>query len=220
MKVIMAGGRRITYYLAKSLIAKGSNVVVINKDEEYCQLMAKELKALIIHGDASRLETLQRAEIFESDVVLALTPQDEDNLIVTQLCKRVLGVDKIYTLVNDPENVEMFKKLGVNNVISMTEMLSGLIEQRVSFAKLTNIMSFEAGKGLVIQLTIEEGYPAEGKMLKDLGLPRGAIVGAITRDEQLIVPYGDTVLTQGDRLAVMCLPSVQTETMNVIVGKE
>src|SRR6056297_1243577 len=219
MKIILAGGRRITYNLAKLLISKGSNVVVINKDQKYCEELSRNIKALIIHGDASRIEILQRAEIFVNDIILALTPQDEDNLIISQLCKRVLKVMNVYTLVNDPENVEVFTQLGIRNVISMTEMLSSLIEQRVS-SKLTNIMSFEKGKGLVLQLTIEEDFPANGIMLKNLGLPKGSIVGAITRDEELIVPHGETVLKPGDRLAIMCKPSVQTETVKIISGKD
>jgi trk system potassium uptake protein TrkA len=219
LKIILAGGRKVTYYLAKSLIAKGTNVVIINKDKAYCEEMARLIKALIIHGDASKIETLQRAEIFDNDIVLALTPLDEDNLIIAQLCKRVLDIKKVYTLVNDPENAELFKKLGIDSVISMTEILSTLIEQRVS-SRLTNIMSFEEGKGLVLQLNLEEGFPANGKFLKDLGLPKGAIVGAITRNEELIVPHGDTRLKAGDRLAIMCKPSVQTQTVRIISGKD
>lgn len=219
MKIILAGGRRITYNLAKMLISKGSNVVVINKDKPYCEELSREIKALIINGDASKIEILQRAEIFENDIILALTPQDEDNLIISQLCIKVLNVKNVYTLVNDPENVEVFNLLGIENVISMTEMLSGLIEQRVS-SKLTNIMSFEKGKGLVIQLTVEEDFPAIGIALKDLGLPKGSIVGAITRDEELIVPHGESVLKPGDRVAIMCKPSVQTETVKIISGKD
>ena len=84
MKIILAGGRRITYNLAKMLISKGSNVVVINKDKKYCEELSREIKALIISGDASKIEILQRAEIFENDIILALTPQDEDNLIISQ----------------------------------------------------------------------------------------------------------------------------------------
>ncbi|MFW6262748.1 MAG: potassium channel family protein [Thermotogota bacterium] len=219
MKIILAGGRRITYNLAKMLISKGSNVVVINKDKKHCEELSREIKALVINGDASKIEILQRAEIFENDIILALTPQDEDNLIISQLCIKVLNVTNVYTLVNDPENVEVFNRLGIKNVISMTEMLSGLIEQRVS-SKLTNIMSFEEGKGLVIQLTIEEDFPAKGIMLKELGLPKGSIVGAITRDEELIVPHGESVLKPGDRVAIMCKPSVQTETVKIISGKD
>jgi len=219
VKIILAGGRRITYNLAKMLISKGSNVVVINKDKPYCEELSREIKALIINGDASKIEILQRAEIFENDIILALTPQDEDNLIISQLCIKVLNVKNVYTLVNDPENVEVFNLLGIENVISMTEMLSGLIEQRVS-SKLTNIMSFEKGKGLVIQLTVEEDFPAIGIALKDLGLPKGSIVGAITRDEELIVPHGESVLKPGDRVAIMCKPSVQTETVKIISGKD
>ncbi|MFP4460981.1 MAG: potassium channel family protein, partial [Thermotogota bacterium] len=123
MKIILAGGRRITYNLAKMLISKGSNVVVINKDKKHCEELSREIKALVINGDASKIEILQRAEIFENDIILALTPQDEDNLIISQLCIKVLNVTNVYTLVNDPENVEVFNRLGIKNVISMTEML-------------------------------------------------------------------------------------------------
>jgi len=220
MKIILAGGRRITYYLAKTLLSKGMNIVIINDDKAYCEELAGELKALVINGDASILDTLDKAEIFPNDTVVVLTPKDQDNLIISQLSQKVLGVSKVFTLVNDPENVEIFKKLGLNNVISMTEILSGIIEQRVSTHQISNIMSFEEGKVLVLQLEIREDSPSINIALKDLGLPRGAIVGTITREDKLIVPYGDTPLQENDRLLVMCLPSVQSETIRKLTGRE
>ncbi len=220
MKIVLAGGRRITYYLAKTLLSKGLNVVIINKDKEYCQEIAGELKALIINGDASILDTLSKAEIFPNDTIVALTPKDQDNLIISQLSQKVLGMNKVFTLVNDPENVDVFKKLGLDNVISMTEILSGIIEQRVSSHQISNITSFEEGKVIVLQLEILEGSPSINLALKDLGLPRGAIVGTITREDKLIVPYGDIPLQENDRLLVMCLPSVQTETIRKLTGRE
>jgi trk system potassium uptake protein TrkA len=220
MKIILAGGKKITYYLAKNLISKGMAVTIINKDKAYCEEISKNLKALIIYGDPSNLTVLKKAEIFSEDIVVALATRDQDNLIICELAARVLKVEKVFALVNDSENAQVFKKLGLPNIINMTEIFSGVIEQRLSSFPITNLMPFEEGKVLIIQLELEEGFPIIGKMLKDIELPEGALIATINRRDKVFVPHGDASLEQGDRLLIICLPVDQTQTLRIIAGQE
>ncbi|MDD8054064.1 MAG: TrkA family potassium uptake protein, partial [Thermotogota bacterium] len=168
MKIVLAGGKKITYYLAKNLISKGMAITIINKDKAFCEEMAKTLKALIIHGDASNLLILKKAEIFDNDIIVALTTRDQDNLIICELASKVLKVGKVFSLINDSENEQVFRKLGITNIINMSEIFSSVIEQRLSSYPIINLMPFEEGKALVIQIEVEEGFPIVGKMVKDL----------------------------------------------------
>ncbi len=218
MKIVLAGGKKITYYLAKNLISKGMAITIINKDKAFCEEMAKTLKALIIHGDASNLSILKKAEIFDSDIIVALTTRDQDNLIICELASKVLKVGKVFSLINDSENEQVFRKLGITNVINMSEVFSSVIEQRLSSYPIINLMPFEEGKALVIQIEVEEGFPIVGKMPKDLPFAEGALIGTVNRGGKVFIPHGDTVFEVGDRLLVICLPSDQTHTMQAITG--
>ncbi len=218
MKIVLIGGKRITYYLAHSMIAKGFHLVIINQERSYCDFLTQNLRAIIIHGDGSRLEILKRAEIFREDIVVALTPRDQDNLIIAQLCKEVLQIDQVFTLVNDPENVEVFQKLDVDNILNITENLSGLIEQRISSHQITNLMTFEEGKAFILQVEIQEGFPVVGRRIKEIGLPKGALIGTLTRDQTIHIPHGEMEIHVHDRLLVICLPVVQTATIRVLTG--
>lgn len=220
MKIILAGGKKITYYLGKNLISKGMNVVVINHDKEYCDEMARNLRALVIFGDPSNLEVLKKAEIFNKDIVVALTSRDQDNLIICELAWKVLKVEKVFALVNNAENSFVFKKLGLENIINMTEIFSGIIEQRLSSFPIINLMPFEEGKVLVIQIEIEENFPVVGKLLKDIALPHGALIATVNRSGRVFVPHGDSVLEMNDRLLLVCLPIDQTETIKTITGRD
>lgn len=220
MKIILAGGKKITYYLGKNLISKGMNVVVINHDKEYCDEMARNLRALVIFGDPSNLEVLKKAEIFSKDIVVALTSRDQDNLIICELAWKVLKVEKVFALVNNAENSFIFRKLGLENIINMTEIFSGIIEQRLSSFPIINLMPFEEGKVLVIQIEIEENFPVVGKLLKDIALPEGALIATVNRSGRVFVPHGDSALEISDRLLLVCLPIDQTETIKTITGRD
>jgi len=218
MKVVLAGGKKITYYLAKNLTSKGMAVTIINKDKAFCEEMAKTLKALIIHGDASNLSVLKKVEIFDNDLVVALTNRDQDNLIICELAARVLKVNQVFSLINDSENEQIFRELGITNTINMSEIFTGVIEQRLASYPIINLMPFEEGKALVIQIEVEEGFPIVGKWLKDLPFAEGALVGTVNRKGNVFIPHGDTVFEVGDRLLVICLPVDQTQTLQAITG--
>ena len=124
MKVVIVGGGKVSYYLARSIISKGYRVVVINKDEKFCKEMAMKLKALVINGDGSKLAVLAQAELMRDDILVVLTPRDHDNLIIAHLAKKMFGLERIVCLVNDPENVDIFKELGVPNVVNLTSLIN------------------------------------------------------------------------------------------------
>lgn len=220
MKVVIVGGGKVSYYLARSIISKGYKVVVINKDEKFCKEMAMKLKALVINGDGSKLAVLAQAELMRDDILVVLTPRDHDNLIIAHLAEKMFGLERIVCLVNDPENVDIFKELGVPNVVNLTSLINQTLESMMFAEEIEQHIPIEEEKLVFLRLELKEGSPAQKKALKEIDLPPESIIAAIIREGSVIIPRGDTVLKAGDRLFVMCAPKVQTKVTEVLLGVE
>ncbi|MDN5338617.1 MAG: trk/ktr system potassium uptake protein [Thermotogaceae bacterium] len=216
MKIILVGGERITYYLARSFINKGFKVVVIHKNRVFCEELSKSLKALIINGDGSKREVLEQAEPLKNDIVVALTPRDQDNFIICQQAKNIFSVERTLALVNDPENLQIFKELGIKNAISTTDLIASIIEQRLSVEEIINLIPVEEGKINITEIILGNNSPVIGKKLRDAGLPKGAIIGSIIRGNEIIIPYGDTMLKEGDKLLLISLLEVQSKALELL----
>lgn len=220
MKVIIVGGEKNSYYLARSIIEKGYRVVVINKDEKFCKEMAKRLKALVINGDGSKKNVLEQAEPMSDDIVVVLTPRDHDNLMIAQIAKRIFGIDRVVSLVNDPENVEMFKNLGIGTVVNLTSLINQTLETLMFAEEIEQHIPIEEEKLVFLKFEIPYDSPVKEKALKDIKLPPESIIAAIVREKDVIIPRGDTVIKPGDRVFVLCLPSVQTKVSEILLGVE
>ncbi|MFO7929087.1 MAG: TrkA family potassium uptake protein, partial [Candidatus Humimicrobiaceae bacterium] len=124
MNIIIVGGGKKIHFLTKSFISKGHNVTVINDDREFCRKLAKRYSAKIVNGNGTKPYILEDAEVTAADLVITLTPKDQDNLVICQLASKLFGVEKTLALVNDPENIEVFDKLGVDTTISTPGIIS------------------------------------------------------------------------------------------------
>jgi trk system potassium uptake protein TrkA len=205
MNILVVGGGKITYFLVRTFTAKGHHVTVINRDQEEGIQLARRLKATIVCGDGSDPQILEEAGAYTVDVLLAVTPNDQDNLIICQLADKWFHVPRTLALVNDPENEEVFVKLGISAAFSTTRILSSLIEQRVSFDDITNLIPVGEGRINVTEIVLQETSPVVGKTLQNIGMPENSLVASILRNNQPIIPRGATVLQASDRLIVVTL---------------
>lgn len=124
MQVMLIGGGKLIYHLAKNLISKGYFVVIINKDKDHTRELARNLKATVVCGEASDPIVLEDAGAYRTDILVALTQKDHDNLFICQMGKQYFGIERTTALVNNPENEELFKKLGVDSIFNTTQLLS------------------------------------------------------------------------------------------------
>lgn len=129
MKIVIAGGRSRADFLIDSLKAKKHTIIAINDDLSYSEYLASRHNIPVVFGDATKRYVLDDADIEGFDVLIALTSSDADNLVVCQTAKRFYGVKKNVCCVTDPQNVEVFKRLGISTVISATFMVAQLIEE-------------------------------------------------------------------------------------------
>lgn len=218
MNALIVGGGKLVYFLARTLLAKGYTVTIINRDKEECIWLARRLKVIVIHGDGSDPQILVEAGAYKADALLAVTPNDQDNLISCQLADLRFQIPHTLALVNDPDNEKAFQQLGITTVFSTTRILASLIEQRTGFEEVINLIPFGEGKINITEIVLNENAPVVGQALTDIALPENSLIAAILRDNQPIVPRGGTILQAGDRLALVTLPENHGQVLKRLLG--
>lgn len=218
MKILIVGGGKTLYFLCKTFLAKGYEVTVINREPEECVQIARRLKVAVVHGDGSDPALLGEAGANEAEAVLAVTPNDEDNLAICQFASLEYGVPRALALVNDPDNEDVFNKLGIT-AFSTTRIISSLIEQRTSLEEVTNLIPAGQGKVNITEVSLSSASPAINKPLRHLELPPDSLVAVILREGQPIVPRGNTELRAGDRVVLITLPENHGPVLRAITGE-
>lgn len=210
---LIVGGGKLVYFLTRVLLAKGAHVSIINADKEECTHLARALKATVVHGNGSDPSVLEESGAGVVDVIIAVTPNDQDNLVVCQIATLRFGVKRTLALVNDPDNEDVFKKLGVS-AFSTTKIITGLIEQKAGFEEISNLIPVGEGKVTLAEIVLDETAPVIGKSLREIHMPPQSLIGYVVREGQPIVPRGDTILYAGDRIIVIAMPEQYGQVLN------
>lgn len=203
MDMIIVGGGRMGVKLAERLTMTRHEVAVIEIDEEVANRIRKELEAsLVVHGDGTNPDILREAGIEGADSLVALTSDDETNLMVCKVAKDIASC-RIIARVKKDEYAKMYKDVGVDIVVSAISATMGLIEKAATSSGLYGMISIGGREGDVIEITVTENSEAKGKAVKDLDLPEICTVGLIRREGELIAPRGDTVFQKGDQVILV-----------------
>lgn len=220
MNVILIGGGKTTYFLARQFTGKGYQVTIINRDAAEAKRLSEQVQALILLGDGSDPTMLKEAGARRAEVVVALTPHDQDNLVACQLARQVYGVPRTVALVNDPENEAIFAELGVSVAFSATQVIANLLEQKLGFEEITTLIPAAEGRISITEVVLRPGAPAVDRSLQELDLPDSSLVAGIVRDGQVIVPRGNSLLYVADRLILVTLPQSHGQTLRALLGNE
>ncbi|MFH1441880.1 MAG: NAD-binding protein [Candidatus Omnitrophota bacterium] len=219
MYLVIVGAGKVGYFLAKRMLLNKHTVSIIDKDKTVCEEIAKQLDALVIHGDGCDPRILEEAEVMRSDVLAAVTGEDEDNLIICQLAKEKFNVHRTVARVNNPDNEHTFSELGIDVPIDSTKIIAKIIEEEVSFSDFVNLMSFKRGKLSIVRVDLPEDSPVINKKVQEIKLPADSVLVSIVRGEEVIVPKGNTVLESGDDIISLTLIGNEPQLLNVLVGK-
>ncbi len=203
MYVLIVGAGKVGWNLARELIAKGHEVTVIETDPTRYAVVEEELEHSVQYGDGSELWVLERAGIERADLVIAVTGDDEDNILISQVAREKYGVERVVARCNNPRNLHHFELLGVKPAISATDLILRLIEHEVPKYGLVHLLDLPEERLEIIELEVAEDSEAAGKQVKDLGLPEGSLVISILRDDGGFVPTGDSVVHPGDEVLVV-----------------
>ncbi|KNY25119.1 potassium channel family protein [Pseudobacteroides cellulosolvens] len=198
MFIVIVGGGKVGYYLIKSLIPHNHKIVVFDPVAEICHKIANELNIPVINGDGTDIDKLTKIGLSDADIFIAVTGKDEDNLIACQLAKKNFGVKRTIARVNNPKNITVFERLGVDIAVSSTSIITDLIEQEVDDSGIKTIMKLKKGKIVLTEIDVRSTHAICDKLLKDIQLPRDCILISIIRDDEIIIPNGYTMIKSGD----------------------
>lgn len=218
MKIVVAGGRAKADFLIQSLIDKKNEVVAVNDGENYCRYLADKYDIKVVEGKPFKKEVLDDAQIEEFDVCVALRPDDAENLAVCQMASRIYKIKRTVCTVSNPRNVELFKELGVTNVISGTYIVASMIEKASMVDELAKTLDIEDGSAVISELTVKKEYPVCNEMIMDMDFPDNVIIGCIVRGKDMIVPNGSFVVEERDKLVLISSRHNQAEMLRKIVG--
>jgi trk system potassium uptake protein TrkA len=203
MKVLIVGGGKIGYYLAKTLLSMKHKVSVIEMNIVHSKEIADEFGINVINGDGTNLDDLRNADAENADFMIAVTGKDEDNLISCQLAKKNFNVKKTIARVNNPKNIKVFERLGVDTAISSTSIIADIIEHEVDYKGVTTLMKLKDGKIVIYEVNLPVVSSKIGKSLNEIKIPANCIVTSIIRKDEAIIPHGMTILNPEDILIVV-----------------
>jgi len=218
VKVVLVGGRNIAYHLTRTFLNKGYNVIIVNRDKSFCEDMAKKFKATVINGDGSERHVVEQLELTKDDLFVALTMHDADNLVSCLLAKQAFDIGNTAALVNDPDNKEVFRRMGIHTVVSPTEILATAIEDSMLREEIVNIFP-TSDKVAIFRVKISAESPVIGKRIREAGVPEEGVIGAILRRSEVVIPRGDTVIEEGDMLIVLMNAKAQTKVLERLIGE-
>ena len=211
MYVIVVGAGKVGWNIARELLEKGHEVTLIENDRERYQTVEQELEHNIQYGDSSELWVLERAGVQRADMVIAVTGDDEDNMLICQVAKEKYLVDRIIARVNNPRNREHFELLGIRPVVSATDLIIRLIEHEVPDYGLVHLLDLPEQHLEIIEMLLPDGSPATGQRVGDLTLPEGTLLISVLRGSEGLIPNADTVLEPGDEILAVLDPKIEDD---------
>jgi len=216
--VLVVGGGKVGYYLAKELVEAGHEVVLMEKDRARADQIADEIGSIVIAHDGCEGKYLAEAGANRADIVAAVTGDDEDNLVICQMAKHHFDVPRTIARVNNPKNEELFKHLGVDELISPTRMILGSIEQDIPVHELLHLGSLGGSDLELIEAPLLPGSPAIGKAPRDLEIPEGCSLFAVVREGRAVPLRPDTILAEGDKVIAIGRAECEAALHGQLIG--
>lgn len=202
-RVLILGGGKLGYYLAKTLLEGDHSVMIIEKSRRRCEYISDNLNIPVICGDGTRPEVLGRAKAGAFDVFVALTGRDEDNLIGCELAKKQFGIKRTLSRSNDPKNAALMKKLGIDITLNSTKIIADMIDHEIDSAPVQMMASISNSNAIISEYDIPADWSSSGKKIMELEMPENCVLVYIIRGEELLIPRGSSVIEAGDRVLAL-----------------
>jgi trk system potassium uptake protein TrkA len=210
MLAVIIGGGRGGSYLAKDLQNQGYQIKVVDRRPDVVAKLRQEIGGDVVCGDGCSPEILEQIGTAKADLVVALTHNDEDNLVVCRLAKHHFRVPRVIARVNNPLNEWLYTKdWGVDVAISQVHLTSKVIEEEIGMGELVTLLKLNRGAAALVEVRLPETSPCQGRAIRDLDLPPDTVIVSVIRGGRLIIPRGDTRLEAGDE--ILAVSTVKSE---------
>ena len=218
MYIIVIGGGRVGYYLTRALLDEGHEVLIIEKNATFCEAITEEMGSVCLCGDGCEAATLEEVGTGRADMLVAVTGDDEDNLVSCQVAKYKFNVPRTIARIRNPQNEAIFKKLGVDVTVSTTDIILEAIEKEVPTHPLTHLLTLTERDLEIVEVRIPPESAAIGKPVKEL-LPEGSRVALIIpKNRKPRMPTPGTVLREGDQIIALTTPELEGALRAALTG--
>src|SRR5512142_1518670 len=203
MYPIVTGGGKVGYYLAKNLLNQGHEVLIIERDKRKCEMISADLGSICHRGDATDSLLMEETGMARADLVIAVTGDDEDNLMICQMAKRKFNVPRTIARINNPKNEHIFRVLGIDQTVSVTDLILAQIERELPAHSRVHLLTLREAGATFVETKVPDDSPAIGKPLQNLKIPDDCVIPLIIRNGKGIVPHGETALLAGDEVVAV-----------------
>ncbi len=217
MYILIAGGGKVGRNLTKDLLAMGHEVTVIEQRADRYHSLEEEFEHVVQHGDATELHVLERCGVRRAGLVVAVTGDDEDNIIVCQVARDGYGVERTVARVNDPRNQEAFDLLGISPTVCATTSIMSLIEHELPNHELVKLLSLRREQLEITEIQLAEDSPSAGRLVREVDLPAGARLISVMRGGEAEIAVGETRLEPGDQVLAILKPGLEPEVRRALL---
>ena len=219
MVAVIIGGGRGGSYLARDLQAQGYQVKVVDRRPDVVAKLRQEIGGDVICGDGSSPQILEQVGVAKADLLVALTHNDEDNLVICRLAKHHFHVPRVIARVNNPLNEWLYtKSWGVDVAISQVHLTSKVIEEEIGMGELITLLKLNRGEAALVEVRLPETSPCRGKTIRDLAPPTDTVIVTVIRGGKLVIPRGDTLLEAGDEILAVSTVAAEKSLKDLLVG--
>ncbi|MBQ7256151.1 MAG: NAD-binding protein [Abditibacteriota bacterium] len=215
--ILIVGGGHLGYHLAKELLEKEYEVIIIERDKTVADAIRKELGDVVVLGDGTDLGVLKMAGIERADLVVTTTGYDEDNFTIALMAKNQFKVNETFSRLRDPNNEEIFKLCGISQTVCSTSVILELLEQSIEKKSVIPIAALDKGNIEVLDLVLDQYSPSIGIKIRDLGLPLGVLIISVIRGDKSIIPKADTTLSLDDEIILLIPKGLGDEVQKFFV---
>lgn len=215
MYVIVVGGGKVGYYLTKQLLSEGHEVLLLEKDRRRQAALAEQMGEVVVQGDGCEVRIMSEAGFGRADVIVAVTGDDEDNLVICQMAKRKFQAPRTIARVNDPDNLMLFEKLGIDTTVSSTQIIFNLLDQQIETGEIIPLAALKNGNIEIVAITVSERSPVLGKNVRELPLPGDALIISVVRDQHALLPQGDIRFENGDTVIAMVVADEEPQLRHI-----
>jgi trk system potassium uptake protein TrkA len=217
---MISGAGAVGRHLAADLAKRGHDVTLIEQVPEVLETAREWAPSVhLLLGDACEPWVLEKADLRSTEVVVAATGDDEDNLVTSLLAKQEFGVPRVLARVNHPDNEWLFnEQWGVDAAVSPPHILTAMVEEEVTVGDLVRLLPLERGGISIVEMTVPADSPNAGRPIYELRLPPDSTIVAIIRESHVVIPQPESVIAPGDEVLALTVPDSENALRTAVCG--